>query len=331
MRYFYEKAPQYAVIAAGSLLEFALQKISFPVGRVDLLYLYPLTFREFLGASNRHMLVEHIPDLSVNSSCHIESFALEPLSKALDQYLMIGGMPEVVSRFVETKSMLDVIRVQNTLIKTMTDDTTKYARGDKQLENIAHVLRRIPKFIGQEITYTSLGEEDSHQRTKKSLEMLSLAKICSYVVSASPASFPLSAEMNTKHFKCIFLDVGLACRLLSSGANYPSTSEMDEGVVGKLCEQFVGQELLAHSSDPLFQLTCWIRPQRTAKAEVDYLISRHGKNVAVEVKNSSFAKLKSLQVLLTEYPGIEKSYVLSRHMEVSERGKITRVPLFCKV
>jgi hypothetical protein len=81
----------------------------------------------------------------------------------------------------------------------------------------------------------------------------------------------------------------------------------------------------------MFQLTSWIRTQRTAKAEVDYLVSRRGKNIAVEVKNSSFAKLKSLNVLIEEYPNIEKSFVLSRSQDVSVRGAIKRVPIFCKI
>ncbi len=337
LRYFYEKAKQYYLVAAGSLLEFALEEISFPVGRVDSLYIYPFSFEEFLLATNRKLLLPLIPRFEgfKNPPALPELMILKQLEEAFQEYLVVGGMPESITKFNETGSYLEVFKVQQSLVGSFIDDTRKYAKGDRQLENIAAILQRIPRFVGQEVTYTTLGDGENHQRTKRSLELLNRAMVITAVHSASPAGNSLSSSFSEKHFKSLFIDVGLMSKILGLEV-LPQVEQQEKNPPsqGPQYEQFVGQELLCQQRSLGIQernLFCWIRPQRTAKAEVDYLIHFQGQTIPIEVKSGAIGKMKSLQLLLHEYPNIPYGVVLSNTRTVEKNGKIIKLPIYTRM
>lgn len=339
LRYFYEEQPDYCVIAAGSLLEFALQETSVPVGRVSYEYMYPMCFSEFLDALGQAQLIPFLPHLSDYISMSKEK-KIKPvpgavhteLRKALTKYFIVGGMPEVVTEYVQTKSFAAASKIQSMLLQTFRDDTRKYTTGNLQIENVSDVFTKIFKFTGKQIKYTEVGESsdsNTSRRTKKSLQLLEQAMLVKSVRSSNPTGIPLGAEASEKHIKYIFIDIGLgqsSCGLrvkdILTSENLLSTYR------GMLAEQFVGQQLLVESlsASEDRELYCWIRPSRGSSAELDYLIVREGKIIPIEVKSGKSGRLKSLNMFLDTYGG--KGICLQDIDKVNTVGNITFMPLY---
>jgi hypothetical protein len=322
LRYFYEQFPALHIIAAGSLLEFALGDISFPVGRVHLVNMNSMTFREFLMATGKSLAAEVISEEPKALSETIHSMLTEELKK----YFFIGGMPECVKTYVETNSMQSVIEIQTDLIETFRQDFSKYAgRADKSCLN--SVLSNVPQNIGQQIKYSTLADGFANPTIKKAFELLETARLISRVKATSPAGLPLGAGSSDKKFKAIMLDIGLLSSL--SGLSYP-TEYMKTDLLaifrGALAEQFVGQEIRAVSNNGLYY---WSREARNSNAETDYLIEKQGKIIPIEVKSGSSGRLKSLHLLLDTFKNIENAFVFSdaRYGHLPEQ-KITFVPLY---
>ena len=157
LRYFFEEMPELHVIAAGSLLEFAFDSSSVPVGRIEFAWMYPLSFSEFLVATRRDKLAVMLPKYEGQRdfTWNVSRAMADEIYKALREYLIVGGMPEVVKTFIETGSYLAVDDVLDAIFTAFLVDTNKYAKGDKQIANLSSILRRIYRFVGQEITYTT--------------------------------------------------------------------------------------------------------------------------------------------------------------------------------
>lgn len=322
LRYFYEQLPDLHVIAAGSLLEFALQDIPFPVGRVQMLNMYPMTFSEFLKAIKKDRLAEIITANPTEQSPTIHTL----LQDALKQYFFIGGMPECVKTFVATGKMQAVQQVQTDLLDTYRQDFTKYTPYvDTRCLN--DVLFAAAKRVGQQIKYTHLSEEFSGTTIKKALELLTTARVLHKVRATSPAGLPLAASASTRKFKAIFVDIGLLTRLsgLSLSTEYQK-KDLLAIYQGALAEQFVGQELLATTQEKLFY---WSRNAKSSNAEVDYLAVKAANIIPVEVKNSAAGRLKSLHLLLKTFPNCTEGIVFSdaRFGEISAQ-KLRFLPLY---
>lgn len=337
LRYFYEEMPGLHVIAAGSLLEFALEEVGMPVGRVEFAWLYPLSFSEYLRASNRAVLAEHLPSYDVQDglSFPMTHVMVKETYNALHEYMIVGGMPEAVVTFLKTGSYAECDDVLDQIATSFLDDIHKYARGDKQIANIGLVLKRLFQYVGQEITYSTLGEADLGQRTATSVNLLQKAMLCHRVCSASPASLPLAGSASEKHFKSILVDIGLARRMagLDSSALLRGRDLM-AAYDGRAAEQFVGQNLIAEGSmagSEERQLYCWIRPQKSAKAEVDYLLARHGQILPVEVKAGATGRMRSLKVLMDEFPNVRSGICLKQIDAPREQHGILELPLFARL
>ena len=182
----------------------------------------------------------------------------------------------------------------------------KYTKGDAQITNVGEVLSNTFSFIGKQISYTALGHGDAIKRTKQSIHLLSQAQLVSLVRASSAGKPPLAAETDDKTFKLVFLDIGLGQAL--AGVNVKDLLMADDLVAtyeGRLTEQFVGQELLAGSrgASEGGQLFCWKRHAHGSSAEVDYLLSREGKVIPVEVKSGASGRLRSLHLYLDTYGG----------------------------
>lgn len=322
LRYFYEEMPELHVIAAGSLLEFALSNIPFPVGRIQLISMYPMTFYEYLKAIGNETAATLIMEEPRPLSEPVHNL----LNSELKNYLFIGGMPECVRTYVENRKLSDVFEVQSDLIATFRQDFSKYAgRTDKSCLN--SVLSSVPQLIGNQIKYSQLAEGFSNPTIKNAFKLLQMAKIFSQVKSASPAGLPLASSASEKKFKAIMLDVGLLANIsgIVIGQEFLKSS-LSAIFRGAMAEQFVGQEILAAQDSELFY---WSREARSSNAETDYLIEKNGKVVPVEVKSGKSGSLKSLHLLMNTYPNIEKSLVFSDASFGSmEDQKITFLPLY---
>lgn len=322
LRYFYEEMPQLHLIAAGSLLEFALRDISFPVGRVETISMHPMNFYEFLSASGSSFLVENLIEPFKKLSGNFHQIILDELKK----YFMIGGMPESVKAFIDTNSFVDVFKVQKDLLDTFIQDFSKYA-GKSNKECLTDVLFYSAKNVGQQTQYSKLASGFSNTTIKNAYQLLESAKIITKIPSVDPSGTPLGGSASAKKFKTIFLDVGLmnsACDLHEK-EDFLNTNIMNI-YKGALAEQLVGQELLSTNLSPLYY---WARASKSSTAEVDYVISQKGNIIPIEVKSGSVGSLKSMHLLLEKYKNIEQGFVLStaEYSELAEQ-KLVFFPIY---
>jgi len=301
LRYCFERAPEYRVILTGSLLEFVLaaDNYSFPVGRVEFLYLGPMTFEEYLSGTNNESAVEQLQQVSVakpfNEAVH------NIFLKQLRDYLIIGGMPEAINAYRETRSYVEVERAKQSIITTYQADFHKYGRK-ADIDLLNRVIAVIPSQLGQKVVYTRLSEGTRSTEVKRVLELLELAKVIQRCFHSHGDGLPLAAQQKPNHFKLLFLDVGLIQSMLGiSLAVVETTQEINEIAKGALAEQFVGQHLMYDR--PMFEapsIHYWERQAKHSTAEVDYLVPWDQRVLPVEVKSGHKGHMKSLQRFLLE-------------------------------
>ncbi len=301
LRYFYEDMPNLHIIAAGSLLEFVLASISFPVGRVEQCIMYPMTFVEFLWAIHKVQLakiLQHTPKPQSN-------IITTEIKAALQKYFIVGGMPECVNIFLETNSFVAVQKMQSDLLFTYQQDFNKY-KPSVDTDCIQDVLQSCVQKVGQQIIYTKLSNRFTMPTIKKAFEVLTQAKLLHKVKNVSAAGLPLTAT--GKQFKSIFLDIGLLVNY--SGMNMAKELENESLLAmfkGALAEQFVGQEIIAATNN----LQYWARTEKNSTSEVDYIIEKAGNIIPIEVKAAAKGAIRSLHILLNTYSHIKEAYVLS--------------------
>ncbi len=294
LRYFYEELPELPVIAAGSLLEFVLAKHNFsmPVGRIQYLHLGPMTFEEYL-AEIENSLLSYIREYDFT-----ESIPLTVHKKLLDrqrEYLMIGGMPEAILNYLDSQQFSDIGPVHRSIISTYQDDFSKYA-SNKALLRLQRVFNFIPRSVGKKIKYSNISRDETARELRSAIELLSKARVVNQVFHSHCSGLPLQAEIDEFTYKALFLDIGLMNRIC--GLDWLALSTLDDHRLvneGSIAEQYIGQHLLYFRglSDPP-ELHYWLRQQKSANAEVDYVISQGNLIVPVEVKAGKSGTLKSL-------------------------------------
>jgi len=304
LRYFYESHPELHVIAAGSLLEFAMCEISFPVGRIQFLDMYPMTFPEYLIAIKRDEAANVVLSEPKSVPDSIHRLLLDELKK----YCFIGGMPESVQVFIDTKSLKESFAVHNELCESFRHDFSKYTPriGSDCLDS---VLAGVARHVGQQIIYTNLAEGFSHPTLKRAFDTLCKARVISKVSSASPSGLPLEATASQKKIKAIMIDIGIWQHLcgINIAKEYPKTDLLSI-YQGSMAEQYVGQEILATQNSALYY---WARSAKSSTAEVDYLVVIDGRIIPVEVKSGAAGRLRSLHLLLNSFPNCPYGIVFS--------------------
>ncbi len=295
LRYFYEDMPDLPVISAGSLLEFTLadHNFSMPVGRVEYLHLNPMSFEEFLIAKQELFLLNILSNYSLTDT--ITDSAHDELSKFIREYMIVGGMPEAVLAYMETKQFTPVYKVHDSIIATYQDDFGKYAKN-KDLIRLHNLFNYAPRAVGQKIKYVNISREEQSREIKNAIDLLNKAKIIMKVYHSSCSGIPISADIDTNIYKLIFLDIGLMNRMC--GVSWQDLS-MSDGVrlinEGALAEQFIGQHLLLASKGyETPGLYYWLREKRSSNAEIDFVISLGKHIVPIEVKSGKSGTLKSL-------------------------------------
>lgn len=300
LRYFYEEMPDLHVIAAGSLLEFAIQEVGVPVGRVNFIYVYPLSFIEFLLATNRQMAAEAI--LNHPFPEPMETILHNQFSSYLAEYLAIGGMPEAVNTWVEKHELHACELVHQSIIQTYRNDFAKYAKHH-QIKHLEVLFRNVPQQAGKKFNYVNVPGEYRKRELAPALDLLEKAGIVKPIYHSSGQGVPLGSQANYNMFKCLFLDVALAQTLLGYDLRSWFFNANDTFInKGEITEMFIGQEIQAYAN-PLFEknLYYWEREVRGSQAEVDYLIDFHHQVVPVEVKSGSSKRLKSMYAFLDSH------------------------------
>ncbi|MBU0568390.1 AAA family ATPase [bacterium] len=322
LRYFYEELPDLHVVAAGSLLEFAMKDISFPVGRVQFLYLHPLCFGEYLQASGNDEAANILlaPPKAVSPTVH------DFLCEELRRYFFIGGMPESAAAYIETGSLQESFEVQAEICDTYRMDFAKYSpHANKHCLNA--VLTTAAQSVGQQIKYSRLGNGYSNPTLKKAFDLLCLANVIRKIPSVDPSGLPLGATASAKLFKALMVDIGLMQHLCGMPVDVEyGKADLLSIYRGAMAEQFVGQEMALSQKENIYY---WSRQAKSSSAEVDYLAVIDDKIHPVEVKSGSSGSLKSLHLFLQTYQNSPKGIVLSARPYADLPDKnITFVPLY---
>lgn len=301
LRYFFEEMSGLHVIGAGSLLEFALSSENFriPVGRIQYLYLYPLSFGEFLDALGESELRNYILDFT-----RLENLPLnlhEKLNEYVRKYFITGGMPAVVKEYATTRDVLKCQRIQRAIIDTYIDDFAKYSKVSRH-PYLRKIFNAVPGMVGQKFIYAQVDRSIKSRELKGALELLEMAGVLTRVRQTGGSGLPLAAGVHESFFKVLFLDVGL---FHSISGVYPETAkEKDFTTIfkGAVTEQFAGQELIACQSPyTKAELYYWGRKAKNSTAEIDYLIEKNACVVPVEIKSGSTGRMKSMHMFIEKY------------------------------
>lgn len=303
LRYFYEELPGLPVVATGSLLDFILAEpeFSMPVGRIEYFYLNPLSFEDFLLAMGESILVEWLNNYSLKDFIPLPIH--QKCTELVKRFWLVGGMPEVVAHYSEYQDFQEVDNIKQNILQTYQDDFHKYGRT-KQIPLLRKVFRSLPGLVGQTLKYTRIDPDAKSTQVRQAIENLDHARVIHIVFHSHSQGLPLQAQINSKVFKVVFLDIGLQCSAL--GLNQlniiqgPDWSWINRG---SLAEQFIGQSLLklipSYHTPELFY---WVREKPQAEAEVDYVWQYDNKIIPIEVKAGKTGTLKSLHYFLREKP-----------------------------
>jgi len=326
LRYFYEQMPKLHVVAAGSLLEFALEEIpSFGVGRIDSMFMYPFSFSEFLCATGHEIWVQLIdeatPEKPVSDAIHGK------IIEQLKNFLIIGGMPEVVAEFVRSRDFLRCQKILNSLLVSFRNDFAKYKKRIPAAR-INEVFSSIAQQAEGKFVYEQVTKNLNNEQVKKSMELLLMAGLCYQVTHSSADGAPLGARINPKYRRIIPFDTGIYQRILNLDiSGILLSNDFDAINKGAVAEIFVGCELKKNTScyfdDELY---CWVREKKNATAQIDFVIQRGETIVPVEVKSGKQGKMQSMWVFLNER---KAEYGIRTSLEnFSQYDKIRVYPLY---
>jgi len=323
LRFFYEEMPDLHVIAAGSLLEFALEEISsFGVGRIRSLFMYPLSFDEYLQAMGFAALAETIkkssPEQPVSDALHNQCL------NHLMRFIVIGGMPEVVAAYSKGASLQDCQQILDDLSLTFNDDFAKY-KTRVPSSRLREVFLSIMEQTGNKFVYSQASQNIKHEHIKEAVDLLSKAGLVYPVTHTSANSLPLAAELNHKFQKYAVFDTGMMQRYLGLDISKillgDSLAQINKGSIADL---FTGLEILkSMPCNQPAQLYYWQREQRGSQAEIDYIVENDSMVVPVEVKAGTKGAMQSLHLFMKE-----KNSVKGIRTSLENFGKIGNIEIY---
>ena len=322
LKYFCEKAPEYHIIAAGSLLGVALnrEKYSFPVGKVDMITMYPMDFEEFLWALNQHDLADAIREHYQSN----EMFSLHDTAMMYYKtYLLVGGMPRAVLDYIETKDYNFVTASQKSLNDSYIADMAKYATPN-ETTRIMNAYNSIPAQLSKEnkkFQYKVIKSGARAYEYETPIEWLNASGVINKCVKVREGKMPLSVFVENESFKIYMADTGILCSKFSIPAKMILTeTNAFDGFKGALTENYVAAALKTNGYD----LYYW---EANGKAELDFVIqSAEGDIIPVEVKAADNVRAKSLGVFMKKYD-IQKAIRISSK-NFGFENNIKSVPLY---
>ncbi len=301
LRYFYELYPDLHVIAAGSLLEFAIAQVGMPVGRVTFLYMYPLSFLEFLAALGHAHFVKAILRYGLNNKEHISQEIHDTILSLVGTYIAVGGMPAAVMAWADTKLSRETKKIHESLLTSYQEDFDKYARKH-QVKYLSLLFKKALEQLSCKFIFSHVGEYKKRE-LEPALELLMRAGLLHPVTRSAGQGIPIGAQADLDDFKLIFLDVGLTQALLKLNITNWLLNPLETMInKGTIVEAFVGQEILVYA-DPISkeELFYWQRTTRGSDAEIDYLIQINDQVVPVEVKAGTSLHIKSMSLFLDSH------------------------------
>jgi len=299
LRYFYEVLPELHVIAAGSLLDFAIQQVGVPVGRVQFLYMYPLSFIEFLSALGHSLIIKEILSHPVEEE--ISEVIHNKIFELLGSYLAVGGMPQAVVCWKNMLSLHACSQIPQMLVDAYQYDFVKYGKSH-QVKYLDLLFSRIPQQLGKAFKFSQIGDFRKRE-LDPCVDLMVTAGVLHRVVYSDAQGIPLGAQADTMVFKLLFLDVGLSQFILDFKTGDWLLNPLETFVnKGMIAESFVGQELVAYEHPvKKAQLYYWKRDASGNSAEVDYVIQREREIIPIEVKSGKGRTLRSIQSFLNSH------------------------------
>ena len=326
LKYFCEKMKDLHLVCAGALLGVALrsENISFPVGKVNRLYLYPMSFREFAIASGEGSLIEMLQDWNVDRP--VPDYIDVPMKKLLREFYVVGGMPEAVDVWVNTRDYSEVETVQREILKDYADDLSKHA-PISELQKIRWIWDSIPVQIAKEnnkFVFSHVKEGKRAADLEDALMWLQNAGLIYRLELVEKPQLPLSAFADKTYFKVYMSDIGLMrVRANVSSDTIINESERYVNYKGAFAENYVNNELVVQGKKPYF----W-RSGNTA--EIDFLYEKEDEFYPVEVKSADNTQAKSFKQFCSKYnpkKGIKLSGKnIARNM--SGETKAYSIPLY---
>ena len=321
LRYFKEELPELHVIAAGSLIDFALQKIGVPVGRVQQLHLKPLSFGEFLTVSGEQYLRQELLDRNVDTSIH------EKLNELIKSYFWLGGMPAVIDNWLEYKDPTICQKLQDLILRSYIQDFEKYAKKH-QIDHVVKVFYAVPEHLGNKFKASKIDSGVKSVHLKSALDLLVKAGVAYKCFHTSAQGAPLAMGKDYDKFKTYFFDIGLVMRLLKLDLRQWITTPLNINFIGSIAEQFVAQELVAYSDpDATGELYYWHRESKSSNAAIDFLTVHHDHIVPIEVKASVKGGMKSLAIFLNSHPNSKYGLKISERY-YSKHGNLVEIPFY---
>ena len=320
LKYFYEEAPEYHIMVAGSLLGIILNRgVSFPVGKVDIMELHPMNFNEFLEAMGQEQLLKVLDSndwklIDILSSKYIE---------LLRQYYFVGGMPEAVLSYCNSKDIAQVRDIQSNILKAYRNDISKHATKSESVK-IGQVLDSLPSQLSKENKKFIYGVIKSGARAAEfelAIQWLIDAGIIHKVNRIKEARMPLKFYEDISAFKLFLLDLGLfACMCEVPASEILIGNNIFIEYKGAFAEQYVLQQIISRKVKPYY----W--SSEKTPSEIDFVIQRDDKIVPIEVKAEVNVKARSLRQFITNNPDLKG--VRYSMLGYIDQGWVENVPLY---
>ena len=297
LRYFYEEIPQLHVIAAGSLLEFAMGQVqSFPVGRVEYLYLHPLNFFEFLNAIGHTSALEQLQNVP------IKTFAHKVVIDLFHTYAIIGGMPEIVKEYIKNNSYATLSKTYESIWTTYKNDVEKYTANDTGKKIIKHIMATAHLYLDQRVKFQNFGNSNYKSReVSEAMHNLNDAKIIQLIYPTTVVSPPIIPDIK-KSPRLQFLDTGIINFTLGIQAELLALKDLSTAYKGALIPHLFTQEILSLNSEINQKPNFWVREKKQSSSEIDLLYNYQNKLIPIEIKSGKVGTLKSLHQFMEVAP-----------------------------
>ncbi len=321
LKYFCEQAPQYHIAVAGSLLGISLhESVSYPVGKVDEIRVYPMNFEEFLLAKGDVEIYKAV----VSKDYDTTNIIHEKLVDLLRQYYYVGGMPEVVQKYIDTGALQSVRHIQNRILSGYDIDFSKHAPSE-QIQRIRMVWKSIPSQLFKEnkkFIYGALRKGARAREYEIAIEWLINAGLVYKVQRCNKLSLPLAVYEDLAAFKLYFLDLGLLGAMVNTEpAQVLVSGNIFSEFKGGMTEQFVLQQFMSHNILPVYYYKT-----DDSRLELDFVIQRHGTILPIEVKAEGNVRANSLTTFLANNPDVKaERYSM---LPYKEQKQITCIPLY---
>jgi hypothetical protein len=330
LRYFFEDIPQLYVISAGSLLEFALHQVkSFPVGRVSFMYLFPLNFEEFLEASDKQLSLKALHQVPISNTAQSTLFNL------FHTYALIGGMPEVVGKYLENNSLINLRETYSSIWETYKSDVRKYAKSATEEKVITHIMSSAYNFLDQRVTFQNFGNSNYKSReVGEAFRSLDEAKVIQLIYPTTEVELPVISDLRKKP-RLQFLDIGLVNYGLNLQHELIGVKDLSNAYKGALIPQLVTQELISTNKFSYHKPNFWVKEKKQSSAEVDLVVPFRGLLIPIEIKSGPIGKLRSLHQFMEQCPHGFAIRMYAGSLEINDvetpngkRFKLLNLPYF---